>query len=302
MAFKIVNGKLVRITSQSDFGTPAQKAAGQRITGTLGNITTSTAPRTTSTPQKITLGSSAPTVAAPVVPTISAGSNVQQAIQQQATQNQIASTISGFQAANAPPSLPFGPPLPPTPFRTTDSTTTPVVSFTGAPAQEAQISAASLTGANNVQVAEPVAPRGTLGLGLPRRVTDRTQLAVPSLAGEIVTGAQLREQNRLKTLNNPRTVGEFEALGLLPQIQAMRDAFFRGEPVNDVWIRFMLNQGLITEDDLFGLDLDAGGVGFGGGGGGGGGTSLGPRTQTQFPGDRVPGRSFSSMGLGNWRI
>lgn len=86
MAFKIVNGKLVQITSQSDFGTPEQKAAGQQITGTLGNITTSTAPKITSTPQKITLGSSAPTVAAPVVPTISAGSNTQQAIDAQAPQ------------------------------------------------------------------------------------------------------------------------------------------------------------------------------------------------------------------------
>ncbi len=30
MAYKIVNGKLVLITSQSDFGTPAQKKAGRR--------------------------------------------------------------------------------------------------------------------------------------------------------------------------------------------------------------------------------------------------------------------------------
>ena len=35
MAFKIVNGKLVLITDQSDFGTAAQKKAGRRVTGTL---------------------------------------------------------------------------------------------------------------------------------------------------------------------------------------------------------------------------------------------------------------------------
>ena len=44
MAFKIVNGKLVRITGQADFGTPAQKKAGRKITGTLGVISETRVP------------------------------------------------------------------------------------------------------------------------------------------------------------------------------------------------------------------------------------------------------------------
>jgi hypothetical protein len=44
MAFKIVNGKLVRITDQRDFGTPEQKRAGRRITGTLGVISETKTP------------------------------------------------------------------------------------------------------------------------------------------------------------------------------------------------------------------------------------------------------------------
>ena len=293
MAFKIVNGKLVKITSQSDFGTPAQKAAGRKITGTLGNITRSPAPPTrTSTPQKITFGSgdsggsgskSGPGVASPVVPLISAGSNTQQTI--------TANTISGFQLANQQPAA--------APLQES--------AIFQSPANEGPQAAPSLdfdprllqAGRGTNRAPEPIVPTGTLGLGKPRRVSDVRDFAVPSMAGEIVSGAQLREQNRLKTLNNPRTVGEFEAIGGLPSIQNAINAFMNGEEVNIAFIRFALNQGLLTEDDLFGLDLDASGAGTGSGGGG---TSLGPRTQTQFPGGRVPGASFFSMGLTNWRI
>ena len=292
MAFKIVNGKLVKVDINQVIA--ASGGSQTNVTGTLGNITTSpTAPKITSTPQKITLGSSAPKVAAPVVPTISAGSNVQQAIQQQAsspvlsplsqslsdlnvTQQQLFNFTSGLGAPAAPP-------------LSTSTATAAGSSASGLP-QHLQ----------NVQAQQGSAFTGTLGLGKPQQVTDVRDFAVPSLAGEIVTGGQLRQQNFFKTLNNPRTVGEFEALGALPSIQAAKDAFFRGEDVPIAFIRFMLNQGLITEDDVFGLDLDASGAGFGGGGGGG--TSFGPRTVTQFPGGRVPGARFLSLGLTNWRI
>lgn len=98
MAFKIVNGKLVKITSQSDFGTPAQKAAGRRFTGTLGlpNLPPTEPPPDTRG-RLVTAGSgpSAPITygQGPVVPTIapdnqiSAGSNVRQAIDRQFLEN-----------------------------------------------------------------------------------------------------------------------------------------------------------------------------------------------------------------------
>jgi hypothetical protein len=296
MAFKIVNGKLVLITDQSDFGTPEQKAAGKKITGTLGNITKSpTAPTITPTPQQITLGSAAPAVAPPPAPTIQAGGNLQQILPQQ----------TGGQGALLSPVAPPPPPITNLqPLRPTTLGFQPLLRpLSAGPAFDAPPTLAT---------PRPVATaiQNLFGNPPPQRRPDQGDNLTATIEAQEAREAQVFNANqrffsaselaRFQTLGNPRTVGEFEAVGGLPTIQAAIQAFLRGEEVNTAFIRFAINQGLI-EEDIFGLDLDAAGAGAGGVGSGGG-TSRGPRTRTQLPGSRVPGRSFVSGGLINWRI
>lgn len=147
----------------------------------------------------------------------------------------------------------------------------------------------------------PAPPTGTLGLGAP----PATGTSFGQGPNQIVTGQDLR----FRTLNNPRTIGEFIAVGALPNLQAWRDALERGEEIPDVVKRFFLNQGVIEEDEFgisFPLD-DLGGYGLGGSGpsygyGGGGGGGGGGGYYTQYPGGRYPGASNISIGLVNWRI
>ena len=301
MAFKIVNGKLVKITSQSDFGTPEQKRRGRRITGTLGNITRSPArPRRTSTPQEITRGPG-PSIPAPIVPTISAGGNVQQAIAAQAPQT------GGGGLAILPQALPgailgLAPALGQgleSAFSSFGQSALTRSEFTlTPPSQTAPTSTATARGSAvsglqqnllNTQAQRGSAATGTLGLGLPRTVTDRTQLAVPALGGQIVTGGQLSQQNFFKTLNNPRTLGEFEHIGAGPQLQAIYNAYLNGERIDPVFLRFFWNQGLLeqAEDGSFSVSSAGNAAialsGFG-------------------DGSRPPRFASSGLGLVNWRI
>lgn len=311
MAFKIVNGKLVQITSQSDFGTPAQKAAGQQITGTLGNITKSpSVPKKTSTPQKITFGSgdsgskSGPGLAAPAVPLISAGSNVQQTI--------AANTISAFQAANQPfqaPAPALGPAaqvgqffesaigtaaktfLSPSPAPAIPSAPAALSPTAQGPATPGSAVSGLQQHLQNVQAQQGSVVTGTLGLGQPTTGTGTTFGQGPN---QIVTMQDLR----FRTLGNPVTLGQFQALGAGEQINALLTAFLSGEKIDPVFLRFLWNQGRLEADPFnpgqFQLSAAGNGAasqGVGSHGGSGGGSSGG-----------TPRFAGSGLGLTNWRI
>ena len=156
-----------------------------------------------------------------------------------------------------------------------------------------------LRGLTPEQLGGGTPPLGTLGLGKPQQITDRTQFSVPSRVGEIVTGGELRQQNFLKTLNNPRTLGEFEYIGALPSIQAALAAYLRGEDVNPAFVRFFFNQGLVTADADGQLTLTSDGQGTLDAGR----TTLVNRAPL-FSGEpgRFSGTRGASLGLTNWRI
>jgi hypothetical protein len=321
MAFKIVNGKLVLITDQSDFGTPEQKAAGKTITGTLGNITKSpTAPTITSTPQQITLGSAAPAVAPPPAPVIQAGGNTQQVIQQQQTTTlpPLTNPFVGSPLVN----------LTGAPMQQVAPLQTPVVSFTGAPMLEAPAP---------VPIQQPRSIAEALSMGAPGSLrffaggsqaadarTSATQLAPPAVpqqesaaagtlgaagggfAGDLSDPAS---QEALRQLGGRGAIQTFENIiaGNSPawitpaQVQFWIDTFDDIEgSVEDVatalGYRFNSDTGLWER-------LDPIEVGGSGGGRTSAGTARVPRRSTRGPGGTSRGSGgFTSGGLINWRI
>ena len=309
MAFKIVNGKLVRITSQADFGTPAQKKAGRRITGTLGVISETRAParriEEVFRPPKPSARPSARITTGP-------GPIREQDVGPRAREAFNAGTLSaatGISAGGNVARMIAAQPAPAPPSNIFPASETLLASFQGIvpspilpalPFADPGVRQGEfLRGLTSAQLGGATAPTGTLGLGKPQQITDRTQFSVPSRVGEIVTGGELRQQNFLKTLNNPRTLGEFEYIGALPSIQAALAAYLRGEDVNPAFVRFFFNQGLVTADADGQLTLTSDGQGTLDAGR----TTLVNRAPL-FSGEpgRFSGTRGASLGLTNWRI
>ena len=310
MAFKIVNGKLVRITSQADFGTPAQKKAGRRITGTLGVISETRAParrieevfrppKPSARPSGPIQRGTLPAPSPPPAPSKTAAPMMLAPPTAAAPVNQLVSPFTGRQpsATTPPPSNIF--PASETLLGSFQgigpSPVLPALPFADPGVRQGDF----LRGLTSAQLGGATAPTGTLGLGKPQQITDRTQFSVPSRVGEIVTGGELRQQNFLKTLNNPRTLGEVEYIGALPSIQAALAAYLRGEDVNPAFVRFFFNQGLVTADADGQLTLTSDGQGT---------LDAGRITLVNraplFSGEpgRFSGTRGASLGLTNWRI
>ena len=315
--FKIVNGVLKRVDINQQIA--AAGGVQTRFTGTLGTITKSPSrPKRTSTPQKITSGGDAPRIAAPVVPTISAGSNVQQAIEAQAAQN---APVVSFTGANNVAQF-----------------ETPTVAFTGAPALESPTSTAGVSPVAFTALQQAIAnlPAGQPSFGL--------QGALPSLFAPVIEannfavfnpfagtgpGATFQQptgesipagggfagnltdpasRDALRTMAGVGAVKTFAAIeaGNAPawitdaQVQSWIDIFGFEGSVEDIALslgyRFNPDTGLWER-------LDEIKVGGSSGGRSSAGTARVPTRSTRGSGSAGTSRPFvNSMGLTNWNI